>query len=325
MRVLITGASGFIGTNLLEYFIAHQHQVCNFDIAPPRNIVHQQHWCKGDLLNVHDLRATVMGFSPDVIFHLAARTDLDGGSINDYLANTNGVQNLINAARDTPSLKRILFASSRLVCKIGYTPHNEYDYCPTTAYGQSKVIGEQIIRDGMSSVACSYLIVRPTSIWGPWFGAPYKNFFLSIAGGSYIHPSTASIHKSFGFVGNTIYELIALMAASNKVIHGKTFYLADYTPIDVLNFANSIQDTLGVRPIKKVSIVFLRAIAWAGTFLQLLGWRHPPLTIFRLNNLITPMVYDLRSLEEIVGPLPYSTKDGIQITTVWLKAQGDIT
>ena len=324
MRVLVTGGSGFIGTNLIEYFSGRGDEVTNFDIVAPRNKAQGRYWRKVDLLDAQSLLEAMHQVKPEVVFHMGARTDLDGTSLSDYRANTDGVENLIVAMQGVKTIRRVVFASSRLVCQIGYQPKSELDYCPSTPYGASKVLGEQIVRSATDRINCPWVIVRPTSIWGPWFEVPYKTFFLSIAKARYVHPGNAQILKSFGFVGNVIYELQALVTANGEKVHGKTLYLSDYQPIDVAQMANSIQRELGVREIRSVNVSLLRVAAWVGDCLKLLGWRAPPLTTFRLNNLLTPMVHDLRPLEEIVGELPYSMDEGIKITADWMREHQEI-
>jgi len=324
-RILVTGGSGFIGTNLVEFFTTRGDEVLNLDIAAPRNSSHHSFWHPGDLLNGDGLRSLIRDFSPEVIFHIGARTDLDGRSVDDYAANTIGVENLIAAVEGVTSLRRLIFASSRLVCRIGYTPKNEFDYCPTTPYGESKVIGEKLVRDAISRLPCPAMIVRPTSIWGPWFDVPYKTFFLTIAREQYVHPGAGRILKSFGFVGNTVHELARLIDAPANAVAGKTFYLADYPPINVAVMANTIQQKLGVTPIKSVPVAVLRPAAWAGDCLKAFGWRNPPLTSFRLDNLLTPMVHDLVPLQTVVGALPYSMEEGVRMTVDWLRVQGEVS
>ena len=324
MKVFITGGSGFIGTNLVEDFSENGCEVLNFDSVEPRNIAQKKFWKKGDLRDGTVLRLTVREFSPDVIIHMAARTDLNGRSIDDYESNTVGVENLIAAIEDLTTLQRVIFASSRLVCRIGYMPKNEVDYCPTTPYGESKVLGEKIVREAASRIPCPWLIVRPTSIWGPWFDVPYKTFFLTVARGRYVHPGTERILKSFGFIGNTVYELQKLLVIPADSISGKTLYLADYPPINVSVMANSIQSELSVKPIRTVNVKLLRFVAWVGDFLKFFGWQNPPLTSFRLNNLLTPMVHDMKPLSDNVGDLPYSMESGIKITVAWLKSNKDV-
>lgn len=325
MRLIVTGGSGFIGTNLVDHFVANGDQVLNIDILPPRNDAQKGYWRKIDLLDADALKEAVRDFQPEVILHMAARTDLDGRTIDDYAANTGGVENLVAAVEGMTSLRRLIFASSRLVCRIGYLPKDEFDCCPTTPYGESKVIGEKLVRDAISRLPCPALIVRPTSIWGPWFDVPYKNFFLAIARGQYVHPGTRQVLKSFGFIGNTIHELGRLMSAPAGDVAGKTFYLADYPPIDVAVFANSIQRCLGVKSVKTVPVGVLRPAAWIGDLLKMFGWSNPPLTSFRLDNLLTPMVHDLEPLRAVVGALPYSMEEGVRITVDWLRAQGEVS
>ena len=324
MRVLITGGSGFVGTNLVEHLVTRGDEVVNFDISSPRNIAHDSFWKSGDVLDGDALRFLVQDFAPEVIVHLGARTDLYGRSVDDYAANTVGVENLIAAAEGSNSLRRIIFGSSRLVCRIGYLPRDEFDCCPTTPYGESKVIGEKLVREASSRMPCTWLIVRPTSIWGPWFDVPYKTFFLTIAKGRYFHPGKGDILKSFGFVGNTVFQLQGLLDARSDLVSGKTFYMADYPPINVAAMADTIQRSLGVKRVRTVNVGVLRIAAWIGDGLQLLGWRNPTLTSFRLDNMLMPMVHDLGPLQTLLGALPYSMEDGVRKTVDWLRAQGEV-
>jgi GlcNAc-P-P-Und epimerase len=323
-KILVTGGSGFIGTNLVEELIRQGDEVLSIDIAPPRNESHVSNWRKVDVVDLDELRQVFHDFQPELVVHLAARTDLDGRKVEDYAANTIGVENVVKVVSELPSLRRVLFASSRLVCRIGYQPISDDDYCPTTPYGMSKVVGERIVRESAAHLNCVWTIVRPTSIWGPWFEVPYKTFFLSIAKGRYVHPGQRKILKSFGYVGNTVSEIKALLAADQALVAGHTLYLADYPPIDVKEMADCIQSNLGTDKIRSVNIGILRAAALVGDCLAFLGWRNPPLTSFRLNNLLTPMEHDTALLQKVAGPLPYSMADGVAITVDWMRSRGEV-
>ena len=137
MRALITGGSGFIGTNLVEHLLQQGADVVNLDIAPPRNRKHHGSWRQVDIRQRQPLVDLFQRFNPDVVYHLGARTDLDGKDVAAYDANCLGVDNTIDAANAVPELGAVVFASSRLVCRIGYQPRDENDVCPSTPYGAS--------------------------------------------------------------------------------------------------------------------------------------------------------------------------------------------
>jgi len=249
-RVLVTGGSGFIGTNLVASYRAAGVTVANADVQRPRNSADTDLWAPVDITRIDDIRAVVSRFRPTHVFHLAARTDLRGRAVADYPANVEGVAALLSAlSESSPPAGRLIVASSRMVCRIGYEPVSDFDYCPPTAYGASKVETECLVR---SAKAIPWVLVRPTSIWGPWFDVPYRDFFLSVARGRYVHPAGRRIPKSFGFVGNTTWQLHRLMTAPDADVLGRTFYLADEPPIEVRDLADRIGAALDKRPVRSV-------------------------------------------------------------------------
>ena len=130
----------------------------------------------------------------------------------------------------------------------------------TTPYGESKMIGEQLVR-AHPSKPYEWMIVRPTSIWGPWFHVPYRNFFDALRRGHYIHPKGRHIRKSFGFVGNSVHELISLMQGPANLVHEQTFYLADYEPVEVRSWGELIRKEFSAPPIRDVPYAVLQALA----------------------------------------------------------------
>lgn len=320
-RWLVTGGSGFIGTNLVEHLRRGGHEVLNLDIHPPADATQRPLWRQVDILDGPALQAAVRDFAPGAIVHLAARTDLNGSDVADYRVNTEGVQQLIVAARSA-AVERVLFASSRLVCRIGYQPRSPTDYLPTTPYGESKMIGEQILRraEDAGELGFDWAIVRPTSIWGPWFHVPYRNFFDAVRQGRYVHPRGLRVRKSFGYVGNTVQQLQSLLLAPREAIHGQMFYLADYEPIEVLDWGQRVRAAFSAPPIREVPLAALRLLARAGDGLARAGWKSVPLTSFRLDNLRTEMLHDTRNLQALCAELPHGVDEGVQHTVAWMRA-----
>ena len=312
-----------MGTNLVGYFTEQGWEVINFDIAGPRNIEHTTFWRKVDLLDRPQIIRETQQFQPSAFLHFGARTDLkEEKNLGGFTANIEGVCNIIEAIRATPSIQRVIFASSQLVCRLGITPKDDYDYQPTTLYGQSKVLTERIIR-AAGEIGPIWTIVRPTSLWGPWFDVPYKDFFTMIARNLYVHPGGVRTKKQWGFIGNTVYQIWKLIKAPPDMVHKKTFYLADYEPVDLSDFADLVQTRLMAKPIRTVPVGILKLAAFIGDGVQMLGWTNPPLTRFRFKNIVTSEIQDLEPLRQIADPLPYSSADGIAITVDWLRREGN--
>ncbi|MBA3073410.1 MAG: NAD-dependent epimerase/dehydratase family protein [Anaerolineae bacterium] len=320
-KIIITGGSGFIGTNLVEHYLSLGWEVINLDICSPRNSDHINFWKKLDIVNREELLRVFHDFTPDYVLHFAARTDLDEHeNLSGYSANIQGVRNMVDAIKSTQGIKRIIFASSQLVCRVGYQPATDEDYCPNTLYGHSKVIGEQIVR-ASANIGASWVLIRPTSIWGPWFDVPYRTFFMTINKGLYIHSGQIQTLKKWGFVLNSVQQIHKLLIGPDDMINSKTFYLADYSPLILKDFANSAQKEMGAKKIVTLPFWLMKLIAHGGDTLKLLFWKNPPLTSFRLNNIITNEIQETSSLEEITGPLPFTYVSGIEKTVAWLKAR----
>lgn len=319
-KILITGGSGFIGTNLVELY-KETDEVLNIDIAKPRNKNHYEYWLNIDILQKGEFEKAVFKFQPEVVFHMAAKTDLNGKTIEAYKANTAGVKNVIDVLSNIESVKKIIFASSRLVCEIGYQPKNEFDYKPSTIYGESKIIGEKLVRES-KLLNKDWLIVRPTSLWGPWFDIPYKNFFDLIFKNLYFHPKNKKINKKFGFVLNSVYILDKLMF-SNHLLY-KTIYLSDFKNLELKNWANLISNHFHQKNVKEIPYPFLKFLSFLGNLSKKIGYKNPPLTTFRLSNLTTNMLYETHEVEHVIGKLPYTLEESTNITCKWFLQQKDI-
>lgn len=319
-KILITGGSGFIGTNLVEYYVSKGVDIVNIDIAPPRNPEHKPYWKEVDI-NSDKLRTAVADFAPTHIIHLAAQTGIVDRlkKLEDFATNYYGLDNLLRVSKRISSVERLISVSSMGVCKIGYQPKNEEDYCPDTLYGRSKVLGERILRNS-NGLPYIWVITRPTGIWGEWFYTAYYDLFKLIEKGLYVHPDGVETHYSLGYVGNTVYQLDKLVQAPAGEIHGKTLYQADNPPINIREWTNLVQEAFGARKIYSVPIWALRSIALAGDVMKLAGWDYPPLSSSRLKNMLTSFTFDLTPI--MTKNLPYKLEDGIQRTVNWMR-QGE--
>ena len=315
-KIFITGGSGFIGSNLVRHFYNNGFEVLNYDIKKPIDQLHYDKWFQGDILDFNKLKDKIEEFNPAYVLHFAARTDLDENKqLKGYDANIKGVENIVKIINDNKSIKKVIYASSRMVCKIDYVPNNYSDYCPPNLYGESKMIGEKIVRELATH---DFVIVRPTSIWGPFFHIPYRTFFDTIKKGTFFLPKGHNPKKSFGFVYNSIFQVEKILF-SNSINKEKTIYLTDYPPIELKTWSDLISKKINNKSTREIPVFVLKFIAKIGDIFSMLGWKNVPLTMFRYNNMITNMVYDTAELETICGKLPYSLTEGVNITVDWME------
>ena len=314
-KLLITGGSGFIGTNLIEKLRKEgEYELLSFDIVPPKIESHIDVWKKVDLCDEKEVMKAVSAFSPDYVIALGARTDLRGKTLESYDANISGVSNVLAALEAAPNMRRLIYASSMYVCEPGYMPKDFEDYAPHTLYGESKVETERRVKERNPSYTWS--IIRPTSIWGPWFGEPYNRFFHIVLSHMYFHMGKRACRKTYGYVDNAIYQIMSILEADPEKVNKKVFYIGDYEPYNITEWANEIAKEAGIW-IPRIPYWCFICAGWFGDLLKKFGIAFP-MTSFRLHNMTTDNVHNLEPIKAIAPNLPVSRKDGTKRTLDWI-------
>jgi nucleoside-diphosphate-sugar epimerase len=319
-RVLVTGSSGFIGHHLVARLIAQGLTVIAWDRVPPSQRLPNVDYHDVDLLDRPRTLRCLAAAAPVAVLHLAARTDLDGHTTGDYASNVAGTLNLLDAIRVTPAIERVICTSSQLVHTIGRIPAHDRDFAPTTAYGESKAQSERLCREADGG-GVPWCIVRPTTIWGPGMNPHYVRFFRMIRDGRYWHISGGPRQKSYGYVGNTVWQYWQLLRAPAESVHRRVFYLADYQPLSLEEWADAFQVALGGPAIRTLPLLAARVAAWAGDIVNLAGFNRFPFNSFRLRNVLTTYQFNLSSTRDVCGDLPFDMHDGVLETVRWLQEQ----
>lgn len=321
MKVVVTGGSGFIGTNLIEELKKNTAiTILNIDISKPKLQSHNIFWKNCDILDELKLREILNEFQPNFIYHLAARTDLDSDNTDNYKANTDGVKNIANISSNLTTLKGIVFMSSMLVCSAGDQISSLKQYNPPNAYGKSKMLGEQIVLDfNWKDLNKNSVILRPTSIWGPFFGAPYLDFYKRVMNNSYFHIGNRSASKSFGYVENIVYELIYYLDRNDKFYDLKILYLSDICPTHIEDWANKISVLSKSKRILKIPYMMIWIVAKFGDILKFFNINFPMYS-YRLMNMTTNNVIDKKFISNFSERRLIELDKGIINTLNWIKS-----
>jgi nucleoside-diphosphate-sugar epimerase len=311
-KILVTGGSGFIGTNLVQS-LAKKYSVLNVDNTPPVNIKLLPFWRKCDILDFVNLEKEILSFNPDYVIHLAAITDLNGRNKEYYRANVEGTRNIITICEKLDNLKKVIFTSSMYVCKPGYIPKTYDDYKPHTLYGESKVEGELLVKT-IPQDMFNWVIIRPTSIWGPWFGIPYIDFFNIVYKGKYFDFGR-TCSKTYGYVENIVFQIERILTSDRA--NFKTMYLGDNPPVQISDWANEIALEFHRSKIKKIPFPMIKIASLFGDLLSRFSIRFP-ITSFRLTNMTTNNILPLDEIYAIANELPVSRTEGTRQTINWL-------
>lgn len=299
---------------MVEYYRGKGFDVLNIDRREPKISSHKDVWVKCDVTDYEALRRAVLRFSPDYIVNMAAKTELDGKTLRDYDASITGVENILKIASELRGLKKILITSSMLVCHRAYIPKDQHDYAPTTLYGESKVKAEELTWQYRPQ--CDWAILRPTSIWGPWFDIPYRNFFDVVKTKKYVHAGHKACTKTYGYIDNSLYQIDRILFTPTTDEGNKVFYIGDMPPINIEEWANEIAGELG-HTIPRIPYWVMRLAAFLGDLLYGVGIKFP-MTSFRLKNMTTDNIVPLQNTMAIAPNPPVDRLTGVKRTLEWM-------
>lgn len=315
-RVLCTGASGFIGTHLVPELIGNGASVLNLDLQEPISGLRKENWQRCDILDGAGLTDAFAQFSPTHVVHLAARTTLVGQSLDEFRENTDGTANLLAAVRETKSVRRTVITSTQHVRKPGaHAAVGDWDYEPYLLYGESKVITEKLTRQ--SSLEGAWTIIRPTTVWGPWH-VPFANgLWRVMSKGLYLHPRGVPVLRSYGYVGNVVFQLMKILNAPREIVDKRVYYVGE-RPIEQGVWVDAFSRALTGKASRLASPHLLWALARFGDICRRCGINAPIYTE-RYRNMTTSNIVPLDPTYHAFGEPPYGLDEAVGVTVEWLR------
>lgn len=314
MRILVTGGSGFIGTNLMAFYIQKGVELLNVDWNPPLDPAQAPYWREGDLMDQTAIQAAFDEFRPTHVVHLAARTDTDDQShVDAYIQNHEGTRILLEVIKGQPSVRHVIVTSTQFVCEAGYQPEHDQDYKPFTIYGESKRLTEQHTRD--AGLQCMWTIIRPTTIWGPWSLRYRDVLFKVMRKGLYFHPGKGKVIRSYGYVGNVVWQIDRMLHASAERVDGKVFYVGD-PPFDLRVWVEAISKVLVGKPVRYMPTWFVKSLALCGDVAKAVGLPFP-ISSGRFRSMTSDYITPMDKTIAALGEAPYSVDQGARDTVAW--------
>ena len=263
-KALITGATGFIGNHLAERLIVEGWFVKLLlrdirKLAPSLQLVTEV--VVGDLSDEVALATAVKDV--DVIFHCAANVNTWDTWENYYSANVTGLKNLLLAIKNNNvTLSRFVHLSTVDVYGFPIVPCNEQSLTMYTGfgYGDSKLLGEDVLKDNAEQFGIPYTIIRPANVMGP--GSQFiERIGLELTSGLMIKINGGSSNAGFVYIENLIDYLLWVAIAKN--VEGECYNVSDNYNVSWAQFINTFrQRIIGKGRIINLPFFMADIIAW---------------------------------------------------------------
>lgn len=238
MKVLVTGASGFLGAAVCARLAERGHTVSAL-ARRPGSVPADVEELKGDLADGEGLRTALAAARPEAVVHLAAEIASQRDEAKIREVNVHGTARLVEACGTVDSPK-FVFASTVVTGEAGGEVLTEDSELPVeTPYGRSKQEGEQLVREsGLPSA-----VIRPGHVYGP--------------GGWYEHEFVRRLRQPGRFAvigsGRNWWDVVhvddvagAFVSAVEDAPAGALYHVADDEPITLYDFVALTAEAMGV-------------------------------------------------------------------------------
>ncbi len=218
MNILITGISGFVGTNLVEYFKSHKEiKVCGHSRKRNLGVAYLDDY-SAKTLNDHQINAVI---------HLAGIAhDLSNQFKPEdyYKVNYEGTRTLVDEVLKSNVEKFIYVSSIKALCDTSSMPADEtMTPNPVTDYGRSKLKAEEYI-DAKEWGSKSFYILRPAMIHGPGNKGNLNLLYRFMKSGMPFPFGAFHNQRSFHSIDNFCFVVQSLM---EKKMESGIYHLAD--------------------------------------------------------------------------------------------------
>jgi len=319
--VLVTGANGFIGSNLVRKLLDEGNKVrCLVHKSDHRlkNLPVEIVW--GSMLDDSVIKNATDGV--DLVYHLAGRATDWGSRGTFFRSNVDGTRKVARFCVEN-GVKRLVFSSSLAVHRFSghvdsdeETPADQRKY----AYGASKVGAEKIVDYIGRSTSLETVIVRPgVVVWGPEDTTAFVHMAPLLEHGRWGHVSGGRTLLCYSYIDNLVSGLI--LAGFSEKARGNTFIITD----DIkLTWKDLIAATISAFGARERTFSFPGIIARpVGVGMEML-WRFfgaknpPPVTDYRTALVSKDFHFSCKKAKKLLGYEPMvDFEQGLTATIDW--------
>ena len=298
--VLVTGATGFIGSRLVEELINKGYDVTSL-IRKGKEGNSKSNIIYGDLT---DEKIDFKDLKFDCVFHLASHTPLEKNKKVLEKVNLEGTKKLFQEIKSIT--KSIIYISGLGV--YGETGEAVIDesqnYNPNTNFVKIRLDAEKYLKDNSVEHKIDFTVVHFGDVYGPdgWF---YEMLVKRLKKNTFRMPKGGNYYKGFVHVEDAVGSIIAIL---EKQAFGESFIIADSMPVSFKEFSNFTADQINAKHPGSVPVFLAKAVL-GSDLIKLLT------TSMKVSNKKILKIYDFK--------YP-NYKDGIKQVTSELKTKNKI-
>ena len=305
-RVLVTGATGFVGQHLLPRLVEQGYLVRTL-IRPSRkdrqSSIRHLEQIEGDLLDSDSLKKACKGV--DFVIHLAGQAHVnekDGG----HEINLEGTRLLLDSAIES-NVSRLLLMSSSLALEAEKTGRARF------SYGLSKLAAEKLLMSEHRAGNIEGIVLRPVNIYGPGMQGNIAKLMTLIERG--LAPPLPTLGTKISLVGiKDLCEAVILALRSEEAIGG-TYLVTDGQQYSINRIEEEIYRVANKkmrswRPPRLILFVLIQIAVKSNNFLRLFGMEISLLTglsVRSYENLTRDNLFENTKLTEDLGFKPRHT------------------
>ena len=271
-KVLVTGATGFIGGRLVERLVlehgAQVRALVRDFMRAPRIARFAIEMVRGDVVNLDDVQKAAQGC--EVIFHCAYGNRGDAAA--QRLVNVQGTEDVLRAALDAQAT-RVVHVST--VSVYGSTPDGDLEETAPRrdtgdVYGNTKLEAEQLVLQYGRKHGLPVSIIQPTVVYGPWGPVWTIEPLRRLKTGRMILVDDGRGFSNAVYVDDVVTAM--LLAAVRPEAVGEAFLISGGEPVPWLDFFGAYERMLGVQATVSVPLTKVSKIARSqGTLKQIIG------------------------------------------------------
>jgi len=327
-KILITGATGFIGQHLTEELVKNDQY--DYEIYCGVRKTSNTSFLETLDVNFRHLDLNDYDSFPsaveniDTVIHLAANFDFHAKKQDLIKYNVEATEKLARACLEEQKVDHFVYCSSTEALGVVENGNENAEYNPDDNYGLSKQKAEQMLFDLAEEESLPLTIVRPSGVYGPGDQYVFTEIIQALDKGVVkAIPGDGKANIHFTYITDIVQGFCRIIEQPEKSI-GETFIIASDEPQSYLEIIETVAEILEVKPPSLHVPPFLAKLGMPllSFYYKLRGVDLFPLRANAVQKMTSSRSYSNSKIKDMLGYQPrIKFQEGVKKTVYWLQTE----